>query len=277
MRTILGLCVDPIDGIDSIHGDKTSIQVDEVQETMDGHHVYTGEAAFVGYEAEDDVPKIGEDGEISTMEMSFEKRIHAEWFAVPDASPGFVAIDSSDAEFVFSTLGIQNGGMVSRATYALDGFVDELVDEGATLWQVLWSDSDESGAWYPGSGSRKDITDHALKGHIQQVGFRLRDDGRFVEGTVARSGYCELYSPDMDEAMMADWIRRRLLRHSGVQDIGSADDLANGDVDDEDIEEAREEQLEDDSEEDEAEDGPDAQMQRLDELDSVTVDGGDGE
>jgi len=274
-RTILGLCVKPIDGIDSLHDESTSIQVSEVQRTMDAQHVYSGEAASIDSRVEEAAPMIDSDGEISTAEMSFEKRTHSEWLAMPDAKPGFVAIDTSDAEFVFSNIGIHNGGLVLRASFALNGFVDDLVSKGATIWQILWSDGDESGAWYPASGSPEKITDHALKGQIQQVGFQMMDDGRFVRGTVARSGYCELYNPQMAPESMAEWLRDHLLQHSGVEGLGSASEIAEKNVDPDDVEEALEDQQGSD-EEDQEEPPRDEQLASLNQLDSVTVtEGGD--
>ena len=272
-RTILGLCVKPIDGVDSLHDEDTSLQVNEVQQTMGGQHVYAGEAASIGSWVDKDAPNIHSDGTISTVEMSFEKRTHSEWLAMPDAKPGFVAIDTSDAEFVFSNIGVHNGGLVLRASFALDGFVDDLISSGATIWQILWSDGEESGSWYPANDSPEKITDHALKGQIQQVGFQMMDDGRFVRGTVARSGYCELYDPDMSPESMAVWLRDHLLQHSGVEGLGSASEIAEQNVDSDDVEEALEEQQA--SDEEEEEEAPrDEQLASLDQLDSVTVSNG---
>jgi hypothetical protein len=278
-RTILGLFISPPDNdLESAHGDETSLQVDEVQETFDGQRVYSGEAATLRTEKRE-APIISDDGEITTVQQRFDAPQHCNWFAMPDADPGFVAVDSSAGESAFHLIGQVTGSLVLPAIYGdLNGFADYVEQRNGTIHSVIWSDGDEAGSFYRAIGSDDSILKHGLKSSLSQFAFTVDYDGFRLEGTAAKSGYCELYSPDdWDALQMAQFIDDVLLQFSGVKDVGSAQEIA---TDNTIAQRAREQRQHDEGEGDaEADDGVDADQSQLDQLgqlDSVTVaDGGD--
>jgi hypothetical protein len=277
-RTVLGLFLSPPESeIGSFHDDRQSLQVEEVQETVDGDRIYSGEAAYLGSETRE-APSIGDDGEISMLAKDFKKPLHCRWFAMPGANPGFVAVDSSDGEFVFRLISRATGSLVLPAIYGnLNGFAGYVEERGATFQSVIWSEGDEAGSFYRSLESNDEILKHGLESDLSQFAFTVRYDGVRLKGTIAGSGYCELYEPDdWGPVQMAQWIEDVLLQFSGVEDVGSAEAIAE----DETIQQQAREQLQDDEEEaDPEDDGVDADQSQLDQLgqlDSVTVaNGGD--
>jgi RNA polymerase-binding transcription factor DksA len=239
-RTILGLFLDPAD--DDItttdFGNGDALEVEEVQEDLSGLAVYHGQAAYEGT-TRVDAGVVNEDGTISETERAIEDPRLTEWFTVPDAKPGFAAIDASDGEYAFRQLSSITGGWIEPAVYDLYGFTEYLEQVDAKVWQVVWSDSDEAGTWYPDDGDQHNdaITRRGLENHPKQVGFRYSYNNRSVRGTIAESGYCELYYPDdWEHQAMAQFIREELLQFAAIPDVGYAEDIADGDVGIEDLE-----------------------------------------
>ncbi len=232
-RTILGLFLDPADEDITTtkfkHGD--AVEVEEVQEDLSGMPVYSGTAAYEGAKSVD-APVVNDDGTIDERERTIEDPRLTNWFAVPDANPGFAAVDAGDGDFAFNQLSSITGGWIEDAVYDLHAFTDYLESNDAEIWQVVWSDSDEAGTWYPDESSQNDaITRRGLENHPKQVGFRYSYKSSLIRGTIAGSGYCELYWPEGWEAPeMAQFIREELLRFSAIPDIGYAEDIASGDV-----------------------------------------------
>ena len=251
-RTILGLFLDPADEpIETTafgHGD--ALEVEEVQEDLSGLPVYHGTAAYEGIQ-EVDAPLVNDDGTISKTQRTIEDPRLTEWFAVPDANPGFAAIDASDGEYTYRQLASITNGWIEPAYYDLYAFTKYLESANARFWQVVWSDSDEAGTWYPDADTHGDsITRRGLENHPKQVGFRYSYNGRPVRGTIAASGYCEIYSPKWGYAEMAQFIRDELLEFSGIPDVGHAEDIATGDVGLADLEDEDEDNPEDAAEDD---------------------------
>jgi hypothetical protein len=233
-RTILGLFLDPADEDITTtklgHGD--AVHVEEVQEDLSGIPVYSGTAAYEGSKTVD-APVVNDDGTIDETERTIDDPRTTNWFAVPDANPGFAAVDASDGDYAFDQLSSITGGWIEDAGYNLYAFTDYLESQNAQIWQVVWSDSDEAGTWYPDeSGSPTGaITRRGLENHPKQVGFRYSYEGDLLRGTIAESGYCELYWPDGWEAPeMAQFVREELLQFAAIPDIGPAEDIASGDV-----------------------------------------------
>lgn len=255
-RTILGLFLDPpendITTTKFRHGD--AIEVEEVQEDLSGVYVYSGTAAHEGSK-EVDAPVVNDDGTIDETARMIDDPKLTEWFAVPDANPGFAAIDASDGDFAFNQLSSITGGWIEDAVYNLYAFTDYLEQQNAKFWQVVWSDSNEAGTWYPDGAETDDaITRRGLENSPKQVGFRYTYHGRMVRGTIAESGYCEIYYPeDWAAPEMAQFVREELLQFSGIPDVGPAEDIASGDV--------GIEGLEDEDDEADSEDADDAQTQ----------------
>jgi hypothetical protein len=235
-RTILALFVEePSNPIETTGMDGVGVEVESVQETFGGHTIYTGQAATVSsYEVT--TPKIHEDGTISTAQERIREPKMCNWFAVPDANPGFIAFDSSDVQYARSAISLITGGWIEPAVYNIEKITDYLLmHREADLWQIVWSDNEESGTFYPGSTDESDNepVKRGLDHEKKQVGFRYitNSGSQFVRGTVAESGYCELYSPDHDAETMATWIREEFLRFAGVKNVGSAEEMANGEAD----------------------------------------------
>lgn len=228
-RTILGLLADDPDepDVESAHsGQLWSLQVEEAQQDLAGRTVVSGEAAHVGGE-ERVVPVIEEDGTISERERMVDDPQRVEWFAVPEASPGYVCVDASGAEWVFRQLGRQLDVWVEAAHYDLGAFHDRLrADQEADVWQVVWSDpaeDGEAGTFYPGFDSDDEagrtVKKRGLERYKKQFGFTFwsSEAGDTVRGTVARSGYLELYSPrDWGTLETARWLREQALPHAYV-------------------------------------------------------------
>jgi len=269
-RTVLGLFTSaPEDELESQHGDLASLQVTDVQETVDGRRVYAGEAARIGTE-ERDVPTIGADGEIEEVTQNVQTRTHCDWFAVLDADPAFVAVDSSDADFVFRQIGLITGGHVQEAVYSVDWVQDHIESRGASIWQVLWSNTDEAGSLYPGPDTDEDVIKRGLRSDLSQLGFTVQYDGQLLRGTIASSGYCELYKPDWGFVEMAQWIESELLQHSGVEDVGTAEKIAAGQVEFDPSEHESASETDTSGEED----ATDEEQPTLGDLDTVGVAGG---
>lgn len=232
-RTILALFVDPADEPPSsaVSG-ASAITVDEAQQTLNGLTVYSGQAAHRGTR-EAQAPQIdtsGDDIEISEVETMVDDPKLVNWFAVPDANPGFAAFDTSDCEFARTMLSKVTGGWVEMGAYRIDAFAEHLRQHNPHWWQVGWSDNEESAVWYPGDGSDEDITQKGLREHKSQIGFEYRDD-HYIRGTVAESGYCSLFSPSGWEVPeMAAFIGETMLQFSGVPNMGTAQEIANGDI-----------------------------------------------
>lgn len=269
-RTILGLFLDPADDdITTTTFDRGGLEVEEVQEDLSGLPVYHGQSAYEGT-TQVDAGSVDADGTIYEVERTVEDPRLTEWFAVPDANPGFAAIDASDGEYTFRQLASITSGWVEPAVYDLYAFTDYLESANAQFWQVVWSDSDEAGTWYPDAPDQHQdaITRRGLENHPKQVGFRYGYTDRSVRGTIAASGYCELYYPDdWGFAAMARFIRDELLQFSHIPDVGSAEDIADGEVGLDDL----------DDEEDDDEDAEDATDDAQTQLDEATNDGGDEE
>ena len=239
-RTILGLFVEPATGgIEPTQRGSTAVSVEDVQETLGGRSVYHGHAAYRG-SRDTPTPVVTEtdDGDIEITEGT--ERVHdpklVEYFAVPDANPGFVAFDSSDMRFAKNALSAVSGGWIEPAVYDLEAVTDHLTDEhDAGWWQVGWNDDEEAGVYYPDSdpGTATDhITRQGLGKPKSQVGFRYFDGTTSIRGTIAGSGYCNLYSPDAwGFEQMAAWLGNEVLQYSGIKDVGSAQDIANGNAD----------------------------------------------
>lgn len=268
-RTILGLFLDPADDdITTTTFDRGGLEVEEVQEDFSGLPVYHGQAAYEATRTVD-AGYVDDEGRIEETERSVEDPRLTEWFAVPNANPGFAAIDASDGEYAFTQLSQITGGWVQPAIYNLYDFTDYLESANAKFWQVVWSDSDEAGTWYPDDADQHQdaITRRGLDSHPKQVGFRYDYDGHLVRGTIAESGYCELYWPDgWEHAAMARFIRDELLQFSHIPDVGPAEDIADGEVGLDD--------LDDEEDDEDAEDATDDAQTQLDE---ATNDGGDEE
>ncbi|MFC5970032.1 hypothetical protein ACFPYI_01690 [Halomarina salina] len=225
-RTVIALWMDDPETttIESASGQNTTLQVEDVQETLDGLRVYSGEAAHIGQESVDQ-PLIHGDGSIEMTTQSVETRTRAEWFAVPDAPTPFAAINTSDGDFVRSMLSRQTGAYLRDAEYYLTGLVDELEDRhDPTWWQVGWSDEDdpgESGMFYPNTYDDSDqaaeqFADRGLRRNLNQVGFSYFGE-EIVRGTVAGSGYLELYSPsDWGVPEMARYLMTTAIPHAYV-------------------------------------------------------------
>lgn len=232
-RTVLAIWTEPPTGdttIESDHANASSgVEVDMTQETLDGPTVYSGRAAHMGYE-EREVLVPGEDG-LYEAERQIENPKDCEWFAVPDSNPGYACFGSSDADYIRSSLALQAGGYLDYANYDLTGIVDAFESESTSWWQVLWSEdssSGESGAFYPAADDSGDslaerIRDRGLRSNITQVGFETAFSGTFMFGTIAASGYCELYTPsELSAAKMAGFVGERLLPHAFVPDVDSS-------------------------------------------------------
>ena len=205
-RTILGLFDEPPENpIESRVNDSgtVSIQVEERQETLGGVEVVIGEAATIKQE---DVSGIGIDsqtGEIRETVRTEERCIHVEFFAVPNPpqGQGFVAVDAGAGTDLFHALWSMTGSRVREAKYDLDEFGGYLEELHADFWAVGWSSGDEAGSWFPGPNSDEDITAKGLRERKNQLGFECMRRGEFFHGTVAASGYLELYEPSHWDAL----------------------------------------------------------------------------
>lgn len=230
-RTILGIYIDPATSpIQSTTGKgsgRQSIQVEETQQDLAGADIYHGEAAYIGHE-ERTGPVIKDDGSIIEDYYTVEVRKQAEWFAIPDGHPGFLAVDASDTRYLQSGLAQMTGGWIAPANYYLPDLVEYVQEEyDATVWQVVWSEKDEAGTYYPGPGSDESITEHGLQSIPKQVGFSYFDNGQVVRGTCAASGYLELYSPEgWGFAEMARFLQEDVMQFAYVQDVGWASEIA---------------------------------------------------
>ncbi|MCD2204383.1 hypothetical protein [Halobacterium sp. KA-6] len=216
-RTILGLFAQPADSeLESLRRGNTTIAIEDVQQSLDGTTVYEGTAAYEG-EREVSAPKITETDD--SLEITETTRVipdHkvVDFFAVPDANPGFAAFNTSDNRFARNTLGLIADGIISDAAYNVDAIAEYLDDEyNANWWQVGWTDEldEESGVIYPEVGNDNEIVKHGLDRHKNQIGFHYQDGGEFLDGTIAASGYAELYTPESWGAVeMAAWIGNHL-------------------------------------------------------------------
>lgn len=233
-RTILGLFVQPAtEQIETTKRGDTGIDVEEVQETFDGHRIYHGQAG-TSTTSSVQAPVIDNDGSISEIERTVQDYKLLEWFAVPNANPGFVAFDTSDNTYARVGLSSLSGGWIQDAKYNLEAVTDHFLDKrNADVWQVVWSDDEEAGTFYPGPNEDGPVK-RGLERRKKQIGFRyMPEEGpAIVRGTIAESGYCELYTPDdYGVAEMAEWLRTELLQFSGVENVGSAEDIASGEAD----------------------------------------------
>ena len=220
-RTVLALWPDgagPAEGVSSRRSSTAALDVEGVQTTLDGRpEVVTGEAAYVGTDQEQ-IPLIHEDDD-GTIEIGEQTRgittfDQTEWFAVPEANPGFVCFESSDVDYACDLLGFETDDIPQYAHYDLGAVADTLEREGARFTHVGWSEGDdedpgEAGMWYPNPLDTDDsqveqITNRGLRSDLAQLGFDVQTDRRHLRGTIAESGYLALFDPDDLEA--TDWV-----------------------------------------------------------------------
>lgn len=211
-----------------------SIQVEGRQEALDGIEVVTGEAALIRHEDVSGISIDSQTGEIYETDHTQERHIHVEFVAVPDPPQGrgFVAVDSSAGTELFDALWSMTGARVQQANYDLDAFARYLEDHDADFWAVGWSSGDEAGAWFPGPDSDEDITSKALGEEKNQLGFECMRGGERLHGTVAASGYLELYEPSHWDALgMARYLLEDARQFAYIPDEDE-DDAALEDDDD---------------------------------------------
>lgn len=220
-RTIIGLWEEPPDSIESNHDDEDlSVQVEDVQQDLDGRDVYHGRAAS-RVEREERVASIDpETGEIDVSNEDVERVLSTEFVATL-ADDAFVLVDSSEGEFLFDVFGLNYGGKVRRASYSVDRFADRIRNQyDATFWGVNWSEGEDhpSGAYFPGYGEDDaGIVERAMTYEKPQVGWSYVRGGEVYRGTMAASGYLlasELGDDEFEFPDLVAWIREEALPHA---------------------------------------------------------------
>lgn len=238
MRTLLCIYVEPAsEPLTSTKSGSSAVCVEEAQETLDGHTVYHGTAAYMGTTPVDG-PYVttDDDGDLVIRETEHvvEDPRSVEFLAVPDANPGFAAFDTSDNRFARNLISKETSGWLEPAIYDVNKFTDHLRSKyEPTIEQVGWEDGDETGVFYPDdkhdNADTVDVTSVVRK-KKSQIGFRYFDESNSVRGTLAGSGYCNIYSNDSPE-WMARFLQTELLKFAGVPDVGWAEDIAAGEAD----------------------------------------------
>jgi len=237
MRTLLCIYVKPpSEPLTSTQSGNSAVVVEEAQETLNGHTVYHGTAAYTGTRPVDG-PYVttDEDGELTIRETEhvIEDPRSVEFIAVPDANPGFATFDTSDNRFARNLISMETDGWLEPAVYDVDKFTGHLRGKyDPTVEQVGWEDGDEAGVFYPDEDHDDKTVNvtRAVRKKKSQIGFRYFDGANIVRGTLAGSGYCNIYSRD-DAEWTAQFIQTELMPFAAVPDIGWAEDIASGDAD----------------------------------------------
>lgn len=237
MRTLLCIYVEQAsDPLTSVQRGNVAVSVEEAQETLSGLTVYHGTAAYTGTKPVDG-PFVTEDDDgnlvIEETEHVVRDPRSVEFIAVPEANPGFAAFDTSDNRFARNLISMETGGWLEPAIYETDRFTDYLQEQySPAIEQVGWEDGDETGVFYPDEDNDDGTVDvtRAVRKKTSQIGFRYFTEDDYVRGTLAGSGYCNIYSSDAP-VWMAQFLRTELLQFAGVPDIGRAEDIATGEAD----------------------------------------------
>lgn len=158
-----------------------------------------------------DVPVVGENV-IYTEREEQSERVLTEFVADLDSVTPYVAVDSSDGEFLWDWFELDWSVTIERAHLDVDGIADRLRDlDRAEVWQVGWR---RRGGESVGVNYHQDARLGSDLGGLTQLGFQAEWAGGYFEGTLAESGYIAIFS-DRTTEQVAAWVREEILPHAG--------------------------------------------------------------
>ena len=214
-RGIIGLVDGDPDGEIKTNRGRTNIEGERI-ESFDGDSLVTGSASGV-VTRDRDVPVVGEDF-ITTEREKESQEVYVEFLA--DLPGGWIAVDSSDGEFLWDFFALKHGVEIERAEIDVTALASEIRGWGdVEVWQSQtdWGyTEDEFGAGGVTIAYHSDA-DWPSGDRAGQLGFEGLWDGVHVRGTVAASGYVALYDGDTDE-LAGQFVSEVLVPHCSIPD-----------------------------------------------------------
>ncbi|NHN40508.1 hypothetical protein G9C85_02500 [Halorubellus sp. JP-L1] len=171
---------------------------------------------------------VSSDGDIIDIFTSSEparREVAVDFTADLTADPGFVAVSSTDGEFLWEHLSAAKDTWIERAVIDLNSFAGALEDEDADVWQVGEEQASENGyvsidyhdAAHPPSGGS----------HVVQLGFVYPWNSTVVRGTITESGYVAVYAGATQAATWGRWLREEVLPHVALPEGPTCDRCGN--------------------------------------------------
>lgn len=192
-----------------------ALVINESIDVENGKTIYRGQAALEQvneiYEKE-----ILESGAIEKQKQ-LEKTVNTtEFLFVPNS---FLAIESSAGEFLYPMLNRNTDHSVFEAEIDLHGYASEL--ESLQYWKIGFeqrSDGAENGVLH-GHQVLNDTEIGELLGKAQknQIGIEHPMGDESAKAFATKSGYFEIYKPDVDTSGFVNYIERNLVRHLRIK------------------------------------------------------------
>lgn len=179
--------------------DSFGLEYEEITYLDGGASIVTGKAATTETR-EETVVYFDADG-IEEGREPVDRDLVTEFIADLDA--GFVAVDSSDGEFLWKRVSLESEARLARVELDLQKLRHEIGTD-ATYWHVAADDGDGAQMLY------HDHVEGDEDGRIAQLGFEyLWNDQRYY-GVAAESGYVAVYS-DPPIEHLGRWVREVIL------------------------------------------------------------------
>lgn len=198
--------------VQDLSGDTKFVEGTALKEEPEDRYV-----AEVETDDEDDV------GKIRVRERTRKNQIWADFVAVEarNGHQGFVAVSSSDAEFVFDVVGRLSEGpsvRIERGEVDLGAFLQGKDDFNIqTGGGTASGNADTAMAW----GSKLDKDEHVgdiVKSNLDagtspQIAGKYVYDGWQVHCNIAKSGWAEVWDPDWDTFDYLTWLEKEVIPH----------------------------------------------------------------